>query len=81
MIGPTLNELGNLQEVVTWQLGDTDLRVFRDHVELRRVVVKDARALEALGGVGDLPELEVLGIIGAPRLHHISDVGPGSPRL
>lgn len=48
LIGPTLNELGNLREVVTWQLGDTDLRAFRDDVELRRVVVKDARALEAL---------------------------------
>jgi len=73
MIGPTLNELGELREVVTWQLGDSDLHAFRDHVELRRLVVKDAPALQTLDGVGDLPALEVLGVVGAPRLHDISD--------
>lgn len=81
LIGPTLNELSELREVVTWQFDEVDLHGFRDHVELRRLVIKDSPVLESLDGVGSLPALEVLGIMGAPRLHDISDVAGLGPSL
>lgn len=74
LIRPTLNELAELREVVTWRFDEVDLHAFRDHVNLRRLVVKDAPLLESLDGIGSLPDLEVLRIIGARRLRDIADV-------
>lgn len=74
LIGRTLNELEDLHEVVTWQFDELDLHAFRDHVELRRLTIKDAPLLESLDGIGNLPGLEVLSVIAARRLRDISDV-------
>lgn len=74
LIGRTLHELDELQEVVTWRFEDVDLHAFRDHVGLRRLTVKDAPLLQSLDGIGGLPTLEVLIIVGAPSLRDIKDV-------
>jgi hypothetical protein len=74
LICRTLGELHELRELVTWRFEDQDLHAFRDHVGLRRLRVKDAPRLESLDGIGGLPGLEVLIIVGARRLRDISDV-------
>ncbi|MGH3133444.1 MAG: hypothetical protein ACRDNY_06825 [Gaiellaceae bacterium] len=74
LIRSTLNELDELQNVVTWRFDEVDLHAFRDHVELQRLTIKDAPLLESLDGASNLPGLEVLSIVGAPRLHDIGDV-------
>jgi hypothetical protein len=81
LIGPTLGDVGELQDVVTWRFDEVDLHAFRDLVLLRRLIVKDAPVLESLNGVGNLPDLENLGAIGAPRLHDISDAAGLSATL
>jgi hypothetical protein len=74
LIGGTLGELDELEEVVTWRFDEVDLHAFRDHVELRHLTVKDASHLESLAGVGNLPELEELNVLLARRLSDISEV-------
>ena len=74
LIGPTLGRLLRLQTVMTWAYGAPDLRDFRDHVELERLIVKDARGLRSLSGVGDLLALSSLQMHGVPKLHDIDDV-------
>lgn len=74
LIRPTVSALDALREVITWRFDEVDLHAFRDHVNLRRLVVKDAPRLESLDGIGSLPDLEVLSIIGARRLGDIADV-------
>jgi hypothetical protein len=54
--------------------GDIDLHAFRDHVALKTLTVKDARYLESLSGLGNLPDLAALTIVGAPSLNEIDDV-------
>jgi hypothetical protein len=81
VIGPTLNELDELRDIVTWLFDERDLHAFRDHVALRRLTVKDARYLESLDGIGTLPDLELLKIQGAPRLSDIGDVSGLSASL
>lgn len=74
LIGSTLGELEDLREVVTWRFNELDLHAFRDHLELQRLVIKDAPYLESLDGVGNLPELAELSIVLARKLHDISEV-------
>ena len=81
LIGPTLGAVAELESVVTWLFGDVDLHAFRDHVALKTLTVKDAPYLESLSGVGDLPDLAALTIVGAPRLHEIDDIGGLSTSL
>jgi hypothetical protein len=74
LIGRTLSTLAELERVVTWRFGDVDLHAFRDHVSLTTLTIKDARYLESLSGLGNLPDLAVLTVVGAPRLHEIDEV-------
>jgi hypothetical protein len=74
LIGPTLNELDDLQSVITWRFDEVDLHAFRDHVALRRLTIKEAPFLESLSGIGNLPDVEELNILLARRLRDIGDV-------
>jgi internalin A len=70
----TLRHCDQLQSVITWQFDELDLHSFRDHVNLRRVTIKEAPYLETLSGVGGLPDLQQLGIHWARCLWDIGDV-------
>jgi hypothetical protein len=74
LIGRTLGEVGELDRVSTWMFGDVDLHAFRDHVALRTLTIKDAPYLDSLDGLGNLPELAALTIVGARRLHEIDEL-------
>jgi len=74
LIGCTLGAVAELERVVTWMFDDIDLHAFRDHVALKSLTIKDARYLESLSGLGNLPDLAALTIVAAPRLHQIDDV-------
>lgn len=74
LIGRTLSAVSELEDVVTWMFADVDLHAFRDHVALKTLTIKDAPYLESLSGLGSLPDLAALTIVGAPRLHEIDDV-------
>lgn len=74
LIGRTLSAVAGLERVVTWLLDDVDMHAFRDHVALQALTIKDAPYLESLSGLGDLPGLATLTIVGAPGLHEIDDV-------
>ena len=79
LIRDTLGSAGSLEGVITWRFDEVDLHAFRDHVGLQRLTIKEAPYLESVAGVGDLPELVVLGIVLARKLDDISDVaGLGS---
>lgn len=81
LIGRTLSAVGELERVSTWMFGDVDLHAFREHVVLKTLTIKDAPYLESLAGLGNLPNLGILKIIGAPRLHEIDEVGELSASL
>ena len=74
LIGRTLGAVGELERASTWMFGDVDLHAFRDHVALKTLTIKDAPYLESLAGLGNLPDLAALMIVGARRLHEINDV-------
>jgi hypothetical protein len=74
LIRETLASVSQLIRLVTWRFSEPDLRAFRDDVALRRLTIKEARYLESLAGIGDLPELEALNLIGAPKLRAIGDI-------
>ena len=74
LIGATVNRGDGLESVITWRFDEVDLHAFRDHVGLRRLMVKDAPHLESLSGIHDLPELAILGIFLARQLRDTSDV-------
>jgi hypothetical protein len=74
LIGATLGAVDALENVVTWEFEEADLHAFRDHVGLRRLTIKESPHLESLSGVGDLPELEVLGVFLGRRLGDIDEV-------
>jgi hypothetical protein len=78
LLRDTLGRLDALESVITWRFDEIDLHAFRDHVCLKRLTIKEAPHLESLSGIADLPELAVLGIIGGPALHDITEVAdPG----
>jgi hypothetical protein len=81
LIGPALGAAGELERVSTWMFGDVDLHAFRDHVALKTLTIKDAPYLESLAGIGNLPDLAALTIVGAPRLHEVDDVAELSASL
>lgn len=81
LIGRTLGTVSDLESVVTWMFGDVDLHAFRDHVALNTLTIKDAPYLESLSGLGDLPDLAALTIVGARRLHEIDEIGELSEAL
>jgi hypothetical protein len=74
LIGDTLGGVEELRSVITWRFSEVDLHAFRDHFGLKRLTIKEAPHLESLSGIGELPELAVLGIAMARRLSEISDV-------
>jgi hypothetical protein len=74
LIGRTLGAVAELERVVTWMFGDIDLHAFRDHVVLKALTIKDARYLESLAGLGNLPDLAALTLVAAHRLNEIDDV-------
>jgi hypothetical protein len=74
LIRPSLGRVDDLRSVITWEFGDVDLHSFRDHVALQRLTIKHGPYLDSLSGIGDLPALEVLKIMGARRLCDVSDV-------
>lgn len=74
LIRGTLGRVDGLQSVITWQFDEGDLHAFRDHVNLERLIIKEAPHLNSLSGLADLPELKVLGVFLARRLEDISDV-------
>jgi hypothetical protein len=79
LIGRTLSAVAELKHVTTWMFDDIDLHAFRDHVALKTLTIKDAPYLESLSGLGDLPDLEALAVVVAPRLHDIAEL-PASLR-
>ena len=81
LIGRTLGVTAELECVSTWMFGDVDMHAFRDHVALKTLTIKDAPYLESLAGLGDLPDLAALTIVGAPRLHEIDEIGELSASL
>ena len=81
LIGRTLSAADELESVSTWMFSEVDLHAFRDHLALKTLTIKDAPHLESLAGVGGLPNLEVLKIIGARRIHDIDEVGELSASL
>jgi len=81
LIGRTLSAVDELERVSTWMFGDVDLHAFRDDVALKTLTIKDAPYLESLAGLGNLPDLAILKIIGARRLHEIDDIGELSASL
>jgi len=74
LISGTLGRLDALQSVITWRFDEADLRAFRDHLGLTKLVVKEAPFLETLAGVEDLHRLTVLQVIVARELVDISAV-------
>ena len=74
LIGATLGAVAELERVVTWMFDEIDLHAFRDHMALKTLTIKDARYLESLSGLGNLPDLAALAIVAAPRLHELDDV-------
>lgn len=81
LIGRTLSAADQLETVSTWMFDDVDLHAFRDHVALKTLTIKDAPYLESLAGIGNLPDLAILKIIGARRLRDIDEVGELSASL
>ena len=81
LIGRTLSSVAALERVVTWMFDDVDLHAFRDHAALQVLTIKDAPYLESLSGLGNLPDLAALTIVGAPRLHEIDAVAELSASL
>lgn len=81
LIGRTLSAADELESVSTWMFGEVDLHAFRDHIALKALTIKDAPYLESLAGLGGLPDLAILKIIGARRLHEIDDVSELSASL
>lgn len=81
LIGRTLSAVGQLEWLSTWMFGEVDLHAFRDHVGLKTLTIKDAPYLESLSGLGNLPDLAMLTIVGAQRLHEIDEVGELSASL
>lgn len=81
LIGHTLGAVGGLEHLVTWMFGEPDLHALRDHLALRNLSVKDAPYLESLAGLGNLPSLAALTIVGAPRLRDIHELSWLSPSL
>jgi internalin A len=81
LLRDTLSSVDALRSVVTWRFDEVDLHAFRDHVHLHRLTIKEAPYLESLSGVGNLPELTVLGVLLARRLRDISDVAGLAPSL
>jgi hypothetical protein len=81
LIGRTLSGSDALESVSTWMFGEGDLHAFRDHVALKTLTIKDAPYLESLAGLGNLPDLAILKIIGARRLHDIEAIGELSASL
>ena len=74
LIRDTLATVDGLQSLITWRFDEVDLHAFRDDLDLQRLTIKDAPNLESLSGVGDLPELAVLGVFLARKLRDLSDV-------
>jgi hypothetical protein len=81
LIGRTLSAAAELERVSTWMFGDVDLHAFRDHVALKTLTIKDAPYLESLAGLGNLPDLASLTIVGARRLHEIDEIAELSESL
>jgi hypothetical protein len=81
LIGRTLGAVTELESVITWMFGEVDLHAFRDHVGLKTLTIKDAPYLESLAGLGNLPDLAALTIVGARRLHEVDEVGELSASL
>jgi Leucine-rich repeat (LRR) protein len=74
LIGPTIASVAELESVVTWQFTESDLHVFRDHFDLRRLTLKEAPYLESLSGIGGLPALSSLWIQFAPGLYELAEL-------
>jgi internalin A len=74
LIRGTLGRVDALESVITWRFDEDDLHAFRDHVGLERLTIKEAPYLQSLSGLGDLSNLDVLGVFLARRLQAISDV-------
>jgi hypothetical protein len=70
----TLAAVDALQSVTTWLFDESDLHAFRDHIDLQRLILKEAKQLESLSGVGALAELGDLRILLAGLLRDITDV-------
>lgn len=81
LIGRTLGAVAELERVSTWMFSDVELHAFRDHVALKTLTIKDAPHLESLAGLGNLPELAALTIVGARRLHETDEIGELSESL
>lgn len=75
LIRATLGGVDHLDSVITWRFDEVDLHVFRDHVGLERLTIKEAPCIESLAGIGGLPELAVLSIGLARKLTDVGDVG------
>jgi hypothetical protein len=74
LIARALGAVGQLESLITWNFNEVDLHALRDHWTLRRLTIKDAPHLESLAGLGDLPSLEAVAIVGAPQLHDIEEL-------
>src|SRR3954454_24155453 len=81
LIGRTLGTVAELERVSTWVFGEVDLHAFRDHVALKTLIIKDAPHLESLAGIGNLPDLAALTIVGAGRLRELDEIGELSASL
>jgi internalin A len=81
LMGHTLGAVAELERVVTWMFDDVDLHAFRDHIALKTLTIKDAPYLESLSGLGNLPDLAAVTVVGAPGLHEIDEVAGLSASL
>jgi len=74
LLSPTLSDVMELCELITFEFDEPDLRSIRDHAALRRLTIKDAPHLKSLSGIDDLTDLAEVRIQGAPRLRDISQL-------
>jgi internalin A len=81
LIQEALTATSELRTLATWSFDEADLHAVRDMVHLERLTLKDAPLLASLSGVGDLPSLTRLEVVGAPRLTDITDVSEAASTL